>query len=91
MLGAVCLANSVYAQETDKKFEVYGFLQTDYIQDSNRVNPAWDATLRPSKIPTEKGTFGSDGQALISANQSRFGVKGDLARPVFAIDPNTRA
>jgi hypothetical protein len=72
------LAFSAQAQESEKKFEVYGFVQTDYIQDFKRVNPAWDATLRPSKIPTESGQFGSDGQAVISARQSRFGVKGDL-------------
>ena len=26
--------------------EIYGFAQFDAIQDFNRVNPAWDATLR---------------------------------------------
>jgi hypothetical protein len=72
------LAFNAQGQESEKKFEVYGFVQTDYIQDFNRVNPAWDATLRPSKIPTDSGEFGSDGQAVISARQSRFGVKGDL-------------
>jgi len=72
------LALNAKAQEADKKFEVYGFVQTDYIQDFKRVNPAWDATLRPSKIPTESGQFGSDGQAILSARQSRFGVKADL-------------
>jgi hypothetical protein len=47
----------------------------DYIQDFKRVDPAWDATLRPSKIPTTKGTFGSDGQAVLSIRQSRLGVQ----------------
>lgn len=72
------MAFGAMAQDTEKKFEVYGFLQADYIQDFKRVNPAWDTTLRPSKIPTEDGLYGSDGQAIISVNQSRFGVKGDL-------------
>lgn len=78
MSSVMTLAGGAMAQDVEKKFEVYGFLQTDYIQDFNRVNPAWDATLRPSKIPTEDGQFGSDGQATISVRQSRFGVKGDL-------------
>jgi hypothetical protein len=56
-------------------FEVYGFAQADYIQDFNRVDQNWDATLRPSKIPTTKGIYGSDGQGIISVRQSRFGVK----------------
>lgn len=56
--------------------EIYGFAQADYIQDFNRVDPDWDATLRPSKIPTTQGTFGDNGQSIISVRQSRFGVKG---------------
>jgi hypothetical protein len=56
-------------------FEVYGFAQADYIQDFNRVNPNWDATLRPSRIPTTPGQFGSDGQSIASVRQSRFGVQ----------------
>jgi hypothetical protein len=58
-----------------RKFEVYGFAQVDYIQDFKRVDPNWDATLRPSRIPTVKGAFGSDGQSIISPRQSRFGVQ----------------
>jgi hypothetical protein len=78
-IGVMSLASGAMAQEgSEKKFEVYGFVQSDYIQDFKRVDPAWDATLRPSKIPTQDGQFGSDGQALISVRQSRFGVKGDL-------------
>lgn len=55
--------------------ELYGFVQLDAIQDFNRVNPDWDATLRPSRIPTTKGEFGSDGQSIFSVRQSRLGVK----------------
>jgi hypothetical protein len=55
--------------------EVYGFVQLDTIQDFKRVNPDWDATLRPSRIPTEKGEFGSNGQSIFSVRQSRLGIK----------------
>lgn len=74
---ALLLCQVAIAQD-EKKWEVYGFLQTDYIQDFKRVNPAWESTLRPSKIPTAEGQFGSDGQATISVRQSRFGVQGNL-------------
>jgi len=57
-----------------RKFEIYGFAQADYVQDFKRVNPAWDDTLRPSKIPTHS-EFGSNGQSIISVRQSRFGVQ----------------
>ncbi|WP_413291334.1 DcaP family trimeric outer membrane transporter [Bdellovibrio sp. HCB337] len=59
-------------------FEVYGFAQVDYIQDFNRVNPAWEDTLRPSRIPATEGEFGSDGQASVSGKQSRLGVQASL-------------
>jgi hypothetical protein len=69
------LASPVRAQDA-KSFEVYGFAQADYIQDFKRVDPAWQDTLRPSKIPTTDGLYGSDGQAILSIKQSRFGVRG---------------
>lgn len=59
----------------DNNLELYGFLQLDAIQDFKRVHPDWDATLRPSRIPTTDGEFGSDGQTLFSVRQSRLGAK----------------
>jgi hypothetical protein len=61
--------------QAERTFKIYGFAQADYIQDFNRVDPSWDATLRPSKIPTTPGQFGTPGQAIISVRQSRFGVQ----------------
>jgi hypothetical protein len=60
--------------------ELYGFAQADVIQDFKRVDPSWDATLRPSRIPTTEGQFGSDGQSVVSVRQSRLGAvgKGEL-------------
>ncbi|HYX47504.1 MAG TPA: DcaP family trimeric outer membrane transporter [Sphingomicrobium sp.] len=64
-------------KEGDNNLTLYGFIQADAIQDFNRVNPNWDATLRPSRIPTVKGQFGSDGQSVFSVRQSRLGAKAD--------------
>jgi hypothetical protein len=72
-LAAAAAAGAAHAD--GPSFEVYGFGQADYIQDFNRVNPNWEATLRPSRIPTTTGEFGSNGQSTISARQSRFGVQ----------------
>jgi hypothetical protein len=68
------------AEEAVRKpsFEVYGFAQVDYIQDFRRVNPDWNAMLRPSKIPTTPGLYGSDGEAIFSVRQSRLGVQGSV-------------
>ncbi|MGZ8350832.1 MAG: DcaP family trimeric outer membrane transporter [Allosphingosinicella sp.] len=65
------------AQPARHRLEVYGFAQMDAIQDFDRVDPDWEATLRPSKIPTTEGQFGSDGQTIFSVRQSRLGVRGD--------------
>jgi hypothetical protein len=63
------------ARAETPKFEIFGFAQADFIEDFNRVNPDWEDTLRPSRIPTIPGQFGSDGQTLVSVKQSRFGIK----------------
>jgi hypothetical protein len=68
------------AEEAGSKptFEVYGFAQADLIQDFKRVRPDWNATLRPSRIPTVDGLYGSDGESIFSVRQSRLGVKASL-------------
>jgi len=76
------------AAEGARSFEFYGFAQVDYIQDFDRVNPDWEDTLRPSRIPTDPEQYGDDGQASISVKQSRFGVKATL--PTAKGDINTK-
>ena len=77
-LVAVLLAGvSTPALAEKDALEVYGFVQFDLIQDFNRVNPDWKDTLRPSKIPTTDGLYGSDGQTIASVKQSRLGVVGN--------------
>jgi hypothetical protein len=68
--------HAVCAQE--RSFEIYGFAQVDWIQDTKRVDPAWMDAFRPSKIATPEGQFGTNGQSDISVKQTRFGVKGTL-------------
>ena len=58
----ITLDPSLTEQTKKPKLTVYGFGQADYIQDINRVAPAWESTLRPSRIPTEDGLFGADGE-----------------------------
>ena len=78
MSTAICTAAHAdgYVEGPKKQFEIYGFAMADAIYDFNRVDPAWDDTLRPSKIPTVEGTFGDDGQTSLSVKQSKLGVKG---------------
>ena len=75
--AAAALDQDQPARPATHHLEVYGFVQTDAIQDFDRVDPDWEATLRPSKIPTTEGAFGSDGQTIFSVRQSRLGVRGN--------------
>ncbi len=59
-------------------FEVYGFAQVDFIEDFKRVRPDWNATLRPTRIPTVVGIYGENGEAILSARQSRLGARGSV-------------
>lgn len=61
----------------DIKVQMYGYVQLDGIYDFNRVDPVWVGGFRPSKIPTEEGIYGEDGQANFSARQTLFGVSGE--------------
>jgi len=65
--------------------QIYGFVQVDGIYDVNSVDPDWESTLRPSKIPvncpvggTQDPGCGKDGHTLFSVRQTRFGVTGDF-------------
>lgn len=65
------------AVEPDGSFSIYGFVQTDLIQDFNRVDPDWNSSLRPSKIPTQEGIYGDDGETIFSVKQTRLGFLSD--------------
>jgi hypothetical protein len=79
MVGAVfATLPQAHASESARSFSIYGFVQADAIYDFNRVDPDWEDTLRPSRIPTSVGAFGDDGQFLFSVKQTRFGVRGGV-------------
>ncbi|MCX6280812.1 MAG: DcaP family trimeric outer membrane transporter [Bacteroidetes bacterium] len=77
LLMVLCWISTASGQEADssKWFEVYGFAQTDMGYNFNQVNPQWYDVMRPSKLPSYKNEFGTDGNFYFSVRQSRFGVK----------------
>ena len=66
------------ANAGEKKFEIYGYAELDYIQDSGLVDPDWVDTLRPSKIIIDRSEYGSDSQSVFSVKQTLLGAKGNL-------------
>jgi len=68
------------AKDADKaRVEISGKVQGDYIFDFKRVDPTWNATLRPSKIPINcpgDPGCGKDGETIFSVKQTQIAVKG---------------
>ena len=79
------------AQKGGPYLDVYGFIHTDAIYDFNRIDPAWNATLRSSKIPVTcpgDAGCGRDGETILSVRQSRLGFNGFI--PTAAGDIKTK-
>ena len=65
------------ADPNKARLEISGKVQLDYIYDFKRVDPDWNATLRPSKIPICSGADClEDGESIFSARQTSFAFKG---------------
>jgi len=68
------------APNADKaRLEIFGQVMLDAIQDFKRVDPDWNATLRPSKIPVNcpgNAGCGKNGETIFSIRQSKLGFKG---------------
>jgi hypothetical protein len=85
------------------RLEVYGQAMLDAIYDFKRMNPDYDATLRPSQIPVNcpgDAGCGKDGASIFSIRQSSLGfkafiptglglIKTDLAFDLFGSDGGT--
>ena len=85
------------------RVEVYGHAMLDAIYDFKRMNPQWQATLRPSQIPVNcpgDPGCGKDNAFVMSVRQSTLGlraaiptplglVKTDLAFDLFGTDGGT--
>lgn len=85
------------------RVEFYGQAMVDAIQDFKRMNPDWNATLRPSQIPVVcpgSAGCGEDGATVFSVRQSSLGfrafiptgiglLKTDLSFDLFGSDGST--
>jgi hypothetical protein len=93
------------AREPDKaRVEIYGQAMVDAIQDFKRMDPTWNATMRPSKIPVTcpgDAGCGKDGATIFSVRQSSLGFKAfvptaygeirtDVSFDLFATDGGTQ-
>jgi len=83
-LGAPVVAPGSAAEEGapdphKARLEIFGKVQLDAIYDFKRVDPSWNATLRPSKIPVNcpgDAGCGENGETILSVRQTALGFKG---------------
>ena len=71
MVAVLAAGASQGVRAEERSFEIYGFAQVDWIQDTKRVDPNWMDAFRPSRIATPEGQFGTNGQSDISVKQTR--------------------
>lgn len=55
---------------------IYGFAMMDAGYNFNQIHPDWYDVVRPTKLPSYKNEFGTDGNIYYSIRQTRFGVEG---------------
>src|SRR5690349_13001794 len=76
----LALAFSITAQGQDdptqeKAMDLYGFAMMDFGYNAGAIHPDWFDVMRPTKLPSFKDEFGSEGNMYFSVRQSRLGVK----------------
>jgi hypothetical protein len=81
LLAYAATALSQEAAE-QKSMEIYGFIMTDAGYNFNQIHPDWFDVVRPTKLPSYEGEFGSDGNAYFSVRQTRFGTRGYFQTPL---------
>src|SRR6187200_903598 len=74
----------VNAQEEEKKktMEIYGFIMMDAGYNFDQIHPDWFDVVRPTKLPSYKNQYGSDGNFYFSVRQTRLGFKNYFQTPM---------
>lgn len=66
----------------EKSFEIYGHVQLDGGYNFGQSDPDWFDVMRPTKLPSYKNEYGTNGNAFMSVRQTRFGVKSYTPTPL---------
>ena len=62
-------------QTKEKLMDIYGFIMMDAGYNFNQIHPDWFDVVRPTKLPSFKNEFGTDGNTFFSVRQTRLGFK----------------
>ena len=73
LLGGV--SSTLRAQDSQTKWDLYGFIMLDGGYNADQQHPDWYDTVRPTKLPSFANEFGANGHWFYGVRQTRFGVK----------------
>jgi hypothetical protein len=84
VITMVSFASTLQAQDTmpKKVMDIYGFIMMDAGYNMDQIHPDWFDVVRPTKLPTFKNQYGTDGNFYFSVRQTRFGVKNYFETPL---------
>ena len=82
LLFCTFMAIAQEGPKKEKSLEIYGFVMTDIGYDFKQIDPDWFDVIRPTKLPTYKNEFGTNGNVYFSVRQTRLGVKGYTNTPL---------
>ncbi|GAO43970.1 hypothetical protein FPE01S_03_00090 [Flavihumibacter petaseus NBRC 106054] len=71
----ITTAATAQEEEKTKVMEIYGFIMMDAGYDFNQIHPDWYDVVRPTKLPSYKNQYGTDGNTYFSVRQTRLGFK----------------
>jgi len=74
--------NLLAQDQTQNWFQIYGFAMTDIGYNAKQIHPDWYDVVRPTKLPTYKNEYGTDGNVFFGVRQTRFGVKSGTQTPL---------
>jgi hypothetical protein len=77
LLLTLLLAGRLLAQDEEKKkvMEIYGFIMMDAGYNFDQIHPDWYDVVRPTKLPSFKNQYGTNGNFFFSVRQTRLGFK----------------
>ena len=78
------LVSQLHAQEVEKQkaMEIYGFIMMDAGYNFNQIQNDWFDVVRPTKLPSYKNQYGTDGNFYFSVRQTRLGFKNYFETPL---------
>ena len=68
--------------DSNKVFEIYGFIMMDAGYNVNQIQADWYDVVRPTKLPSYKNEYGTDGNFFFGVRQTRLGFKNYFKTPM---------